>query len=104
MEALTQNLNVDPRRVAVHLANVNAALSSVNPNCPWNLLIDTHKAKKTPEALRDEGYTHIIWNLSLREGWDEPWAYVAYMDGLGKSAIDISQKLADFYVSQMRCL
>lgn len=95
-ETLTQNLGVDPRRVAVHLANVNAALSSVNPNAPWNLLIDTHKAKKTPEALRDEGYTHIIWNLSLREGWDEPWAYVAYMDGLGKSAIDISQKIGRF--------
>ncbi len=95
-EALTQSLKVDPRRVAVHLANVDAALANANPNAPWGALIDTHKAKKTPEALHREGYTHIIWNLSLREGWDEPWAYVAYLDGAGKSNIDISQKIGRF--------
>lgn len=95
-ETLTQDLKVDPRRVAVHLANVDKALADANPNVPWAQLIDTYKAKKTPEALRDEGYTHLIWNLSLREGWDEPWAYVAYMDGVGKSATDISQKIGRF--------
>jgi superfamily II DNA or RNA helicase len=95
-ETLTQDLKVDPRRVAVHLANVDNALADANPNAPWAQLIDTHKAKKTPEALRDEGYTHLIWNLSLREGWDEPWAYVAYLDGVGKSATDISQKIGRF--------
>jgi type III restriction enzyme len=95
-ETLTQELKVDPVRVAVHLANVDKALAEVNPNAPWGQLIDTHKAKKTPEALHDEGYTHLIWNLSLREGWDEPWAYVAYLDGTGKSPIDISQKIGRF--------
>lgn len=95
-EALTQGLNVDPRRIAVHLANVDKALAEANPNAPWAQLIDTHRAKKTPEALRDEGYTHLIWNLSLREGWDEPWAYVAYLDGTGKSTTDISQKIGRF--------
>lgn len=95
-EILTQDLKVDPRRVAVHLANVDKALADANLNAPWGRLIDTHKAKKTPEALHDEGYTHLIWNLSLREGWDEPWAYVAYMDGAGKSVTDISQKIGRF--------
>ena len=95
-ETLTQSLNVDPRRVAVHLANVDKALAEADPTAPWVQLIDTHKAKKTPEALRDEGYTHLIWNLSLREGWDEPWAYVAYLDGTGKSVTDISQKIGRF--------
>jgi len=95
-ETLTQELKVDPRRVAVHLANIDKALANANPNAPWNQLIDTHKAKKTPEALRNEGYTHLVWNLSLREGWDEPWAYIAYLDGAGKSAIDISQKIGRF--------
>ena len=95
-ETLTQDLKVDPRRVAVHLANIDKALADANPNAPWGQLLDTHKAKKTPEALRNEGYTHIIWNLSLREGWDEPWAYVAYLDGTGKSATDISQKIGRF--------
>lgn len=95
-ETLTQDLKVDPRRIAVHLANVDKALSDANPNVPWGQLIDTHKSKKTPEALRSEGYTHLIWNLSLREGWDEPWAYVAYLDGTGKSVTDISQKIGRF--------
>ncbi len=95
-ETLTQDLKVDPRRIAVHLANIDRALPEANPNVPWGQLIDSHKAKKTPEVLRDEGYTHLIWNLSLREGWDEPWAYVAYLDGSGKSATDISQKIGRF--------
>lgn len=95
-ESLTQTLKVDPKRIAVHLASVDRALVEANPNTPWTQLIDTHKAKKTPEILRNDGYTHIIWNLSLREGWDEPWAYVAYLDGRGKSSIDISQKIGRF--------
>ncbi len=95
-DMLTQTLGVDPSRVAVHLSGVSNQLAAANPNAPWTQLIDTHKAKKTPEALRDAGYTHLIWNLSLREGWDEPWAYVAYLDGTGKSMIDISQKIGRF--------
>ncbi len=95
-ETLTQDLKVDPRRVAVHLANVDKNLAGVNPTAPWGLMIDTHKSGKTPDDLRREGYTHLIWNLSLREGWDEPWAYVAYLDGTGKSLTDISQKIGRF--------
>jgi hypothetical protein len=59
-------------------------------------LIDTLKVKKTPDQLRTEGYTHIIWNLSLREGWDEPLAYVAYLDNRGKSTTDMVQKIGRF--------
>lgn len=95
-DSLTQSLGVNPNRVAVHLANVDKAMAEANPNAPWSLLIDTHKAKKTPETLRKDGFTHLIWNLSLREGWDEPWAYVAYLDGTAKSLIDISQKIGRF--------
>jgi type III restriction enzyme len=95
-EILTQELSVDPTRIAVHLAGVDKNLPEANPNVNWAVLIDTHKQKKTPENLRSEGYTHIIWNLSLREGWDEPWAYVAYLDGVGKSTTDISQKIGRF--------
>lgn len=95
-DLLVQELGVDPSRIAVHLSGVDRVLPEANPNAPWAKLIDTHKAKKTPESLRNEGYTHIIWNLSLREGWDEPWAYVAYLDGMGKSLTDISQKIGRF--------
>lgn len=95
-ETLTQYLGIDPHRVAVHLSGIDKALAEVNPNAPWGLMTNTYKAKKKPEDLRREGYTHLIWNLSLREGWDEPWAYVAYMDGTGKSIIDMSQKMGRF--------
>nr|WP_315419945.1 DEAD/DEAH box helicase family protein [uncultured Pedobacter sp.] len=95
-EILTQHLKVDPTRVAVHLSNVEKHFGDLNPNTPWGQLVDTHKAGKTPENLKDDGYTHVIWNLSLREGWDEPWAYVAYIDGKGKSNTDMSQKIGRF--------
>ncbi|WP_375416382.1 hypothetical protein [uncultured Hymenobacter sp.] len=95
-EILTRDLGVGPERIAVHLSSIDKAMRDANPSVNWNPLIDTHKAKKTPESLRADGYTHIIWNLSLREGWDEPWAYVAYLDGIGKSMVDISQKIGRF--------
>jgi type III restriction enzyme len=95
-ETLTQELGVDPTRIAVHLSRIEKVQPDINPNVNWELLVDTYKQKKTPENLRSEGYSHIIWNLSLREGWDEPWAYVAYLDGAGKSATDISQKIGRF--------
>ncbi|MBS1629381.1 MAG: DEAD/DEAH box helicase family protein [Bacteroidetes bacterium] len=96
-EVLTQELGVDPTRIAVHLSGVEKAVrDGANQNVNWDVLVDTLKAGKTPEQLRDKGYTHIIWNLSLREGWDEPWAYVAYLDGSGKSLTDISQKIGRF--------
>lgn len=95
-ESLTQDLGVDPSRIAVHLSGVEKNLADASPTVNWGPLIDTHKMKKTPEGLRADGYTHLIWNLSLREGWDEPWAYVAYLDGTGKSTTDISQKIGRF--------
>ena len=63
-------------------------------------LIDTYSGKKTedrsPESLANAGYSHIIWNLTLREGWDEPLAYVAYIDDKGKSLTDMVQKIGRF--------
>jgi type III restriction enzyme len=36
-------------------------------------------------------YRHIIFNMSLQEGWDDPEAYVCYFDGLTKSYNRIKQ-------------
>lgn len=95
-EILTRDLGVNPRRIAVHLSGIEKAMPGANPNMNWNPLVDTYKQKQTPEQLRAGGYTHLIWNLSLREGWDEPWAYVAYLDKEGKSIVDMSQKIGRF--------
>lgn len=86
--------NVPASRIAVHLNGAEATMLERRGHA--NGLIDTLKAKKTPDDLRAAGYTHLIWNLSLREGWDEPMAYVAYIDDEGKSQTDMVQKIGRF--------
>ena len=87
-------LGVPSNRIAVHLSGAEALM--MERRGASNGLIDTLKAKKEPEDLKNEGYTHLIWNLSLREGWDEPMAYVAYIDDKGKSVTDMTQKIGRF--------
>ncbi|MGI4789341.1 MAG: DEAD/DEAH box helicase family protein [Janthinobacterium lividum] len=87
-------LGVPPNRIAVHLNSAEAVM--VERRGMTNGLIDTYKAKKAPEDLKAEGYTHLIWNLTLREGWDEPMAYVAYLDDKGRSTNDMVQKIGRF--------
>lgn len=75
-------LNVPKSRIAVHLNQASAVM--VDRHGTLDGLRDTYTGKradaKSPEHLKMEGYTHIIWNMTLREGWDEPLAYVAYID------------------------
>lgn len=88
------NLGIPPARIAVHLNGAEAVM--MERRGMTNGLIDTYKAKKAPEDLKAEGYTHLIWNLTLREGWDEPMAYVAYLDDKGRSTNDMVQKIGRF--------
>lgn len=88
------SLGVDKTRIAVHLNGAEDVI--IDRRGSLDGLIDTYKAKKTPEELQIGGYTHIIWNLSLREGWDEPLAYVGYFDDRGKSTTDRVQKIGRF--------
>lgn len=87
-------LGVPPARIAVHLNGAEAVM--MERRGMTNGLIDTYKTKKAPEDLKSEGYTHLIWNLTLREGWDEPMAYVAYLDDKGRSTNDMVQKIGRF--------
>ncbi len=91
-------LGVKKNRIAVHL---NGAKDVVQDRLGDSSgLIDTYTGKKaadrSPEMLASGGFTHIIWNMTLREGWDEPMAYVAYIDDRGRSSIDIVQKIGRF--------
>jgi len=88
------NQGVPRDRIAVHLNQAEAVMTERRGQS--NGLHDTYKRKLAPEDLRAQGYTHLIWNLSLREGWDEPMAYVAYLDDRGKSANDMVQKMGRF--------
>ncbi len=87
-------LGVPKDRIAVHLNNAEAVMNDRRGSA--NGLIDTYKAKKRPEDLKSEGYTHLIWNLSLSEGWDEPMAYVAYIDDKGRSINEMTQRIGRF--------
>jgi type III restriction enzyme len=96
-EQLVQ-LGVNPTKIAVHLNGARDVIFDRRGTS--STLIDTYSGKKpqdrSPEMLASAGYTHIIWNLTLREGWDEPMAYVAYLDDKGRSAVDIVQKIGRF--------
>ncbi|BCJ87672.1 DEAD/DEAH box helicase [Effusibacillus dendaii] len=96
-EALIK-LGVQKDKVAVHLNGAKDVLYERYGS--YLGIIDTYTGKKaverSPEVLRKGGFTHIIWNLTLREGWDEPLAYVAYIDDRGRSQTDIVQKIGRF--------
>lgn len=96
-EQLVQ-LGVNPGKIAVHLNGARDVI--LDRRGTASSLIDTYSGKKaqerSPETLAAAGYTHIIWNLTLREGWDEPLAYVAYIDDRGRSTVDIVQKIGRF--------
>ena len=91
-------LGVPKKVIAVHVNGARDVISDRHGSSVG--LVDTYTGKnpkdRSPEALRRGGYTHLIWNLTLREGWDEPLAYVAYLDSRGKSDIDIHQKIGRF--------
>lgn len=91
-------LGVPAGKIAVHLNGARDVI--LDRRGTSTALIDTYTGRKaedrSPETLAAAGYTHIIWNLTLREGWDEPLAYVAYLDNKGRSAVDIVQKIGRF--------
>ena len=83
---LVEQQGVDPSTVAVY-AN-----------------LDTHKDYPLPEefvlfkgadndyeAFTQGDFRHIIFNLTLQEGWDDPEAYFAYIDKSMESNIQITQ-------------
>ena len=96
-EQLVQS-GVSPANIAVHLNGAREVIFDRRGTA--SPLIDTYSGKKaqdrSPETLASAWYTHIIWNLTLREGWDEPMAYVAYIDDKGRSTTDIVQKIGRF--------
>lgn len=73
----------DPSTIAVHLSGAEKAaeIELSRGRSRFKDLRATYDKKFGPTELKDHGFKHIIWNLSLEEGWDEPWAYVGYFHG-----------------------
>lgn len=83
---LVEQQGIDPASVAIY-AN-----------------LDTHKDYPLPEDLvlfkgADNDYEtftggdfrHVIFNLTLQEGWDDPQAYFAYIDKSMESTVQVTQ-------------
>ncbi|MFJ3208532.1 DEAD/DEAH box helicase [Streptomyces flaveolus] len=83
---LTEHCNVQPQDIAVY-AN-----------------LDTHKDYPLPgefilfgrgendyQEFSEGRFRHIIFNLTLQEGWDDPETYFAYVDKSMESTVQITQ-------------
>ena len=82
---------VAAKDIAVHVTNGKKAADADSVSRPG--FTDTYLLNLSPSEIRESGFKHIIWNKALREGWDEPWAFVAYIEGRNQSSVDIQQKI-----------
>jgi type III restriction enzyme len=94
-------IGVPAHKIAVHVTKATQVAQQV-PGANVSALHDTYARGMDPDAIRAAGYTHIIWNKALKEGWDEPWAYVAYFHDTLTSSTDIEQKVGRFLRNPFR--
>lgn len=83
---LTENCNVDPSEIAVYCS---LATHRDYPLPPEFQLFKG--GDKDYEAFIAGDFRHVIFNLSLQEGWDDPLAYFAYIDKSMESNIQVEQ-------------
>lgn len=83
---LTETHDIDPARIAVY-----ASLKFDRSFPPPPEFILFAGADKDYDKFTAGDYTHIIFNLGLQEGWDDPMAYFAYVDKSMESNVAIEQ-------------
>jgi len=83
---LTDQKNIDPAEIVVY------ADLKTDPDFPlppeFNLL---SQGENDYARFMQGNYRHIIFNLTLQEGWDDPTCYFAYIDKSMESNIQITQ-------------
>jgi type III restriction enzyme len=77
---------VDPKSIAVY-----CDLKFVKDFPPPDDFILFSKGENDFEDFQNGDYKHIIFNLSLQEGWDDPNCYFAYIDKSMESGIQVEQ-------------
>lgn len=82
---LVEEKGVDPKSVAIY-----ANLSFVDGNKPEEVNLFS-KGESDFDEFTAGDYQHIIFNLSLQEGWDDPACYLAYIDKSMGSSIQVEQ-------------
>lgn len=82
---LVEEKGVDPKAVAIY-----ANLSFIEGNKPAEVNLFS-KGESDFDNFTAGDYQHIIFNLSLQEGWDDPACYLAYIDKSMGSSIQVEQ-------------
>jgi type III restriction enzyme len=83
---LTETHGVDPTKIAVY---ATLKFDKTFP-APKDFVLYNGGDKDYAEFTQGD-YEHIIFNLSLQEGWDDPLAYFAYIDRSMESKVQIEQ-------------
>lgn len=82
---LVEERQVDPKTIAIY-----ANLSFLDGNKPDELNLFS-KGETDFDDFTAGDYQHIIFNLALQEGWDDPACYLAYIDKSMGSSIQVEQ-------------
>jgi len=88
-------MGVPKSQIAVHLSGAKDAadVAVKNGKTQFSGLVASYDAAYSPRDLKERGFRHVIWNLSLQEGWDEPWAYVGYFHGEQRDVSQVIQRI-----------
>ena len=82
---LVEKKGIDPASVAIY-----ANLSFSDGNKPQELNLFSN-GENDFDDFTSGNYQHIIFNLSLQEGWDDPACYLAYIDKSMGSKVQVEQ-------------
>ncbi len=82
---LVEQKGVDPKNIAIY-----ANLTFVEGNKPEEVNLFS-KGENDFDEFTAGSYQHIIFNLALQEGWDDPACYLAYVDKSMGSSIQVEQ-------------
>jgi type III restriction enzyme len=82
---LVEEKGISPKEIAIY-----ANLSFVEGNKPDEVHLFS-KGENDFDDFTAGNFQHIIFNLSLQEGWDDPACYLAYIDKSMGSSIQVEQ-------------
>ena len=82
---LVEEKGISPKDIAIY-----AELTFVEGNKPDEVNLFS-KGENDFDDFRAGDYQHIIFNLSLQEGWDDPACYLAYIDKSMGTSIRVEQ-------------
>ena len=92
------DMGTPAKEIAVHLDGAKRKAAARAKTEPIYAEVEAtyDKSKRGEASSFFKKYKHVIWNISLDEGWDEPWASVLYLDNLQKSEIRVTQRIGRF--------